>query len=134
MRLGWLAVAGTLITGACAGGDAAAESGAAGAVAQTGTVIEVHMQSGIDGERFTPPDVTAQRGDVVRFVLDAGVHNVAFPADQNLAGVKLPDASPYLQVPGQTYDLVVDLPAGTYNYHCEPHAVLGMIGTLTVTD
>jgi plastocyanin len=78
--------------------------------------------------------LTVKRGDVVRFVLESGVHNVSFPADQNVAGVKLPEASPYLQVPGQTYDLLIDLPAGEYTYHCDPHAILGMVGKLTVLD
>jgi plastocyanin len=40
-----------------------------------------------------------------------------------------------LQLPGQTHDVLVDLPAGkSYYFHCDPHALLGMIGQLTVKD
>jgi plastocyanin len=28
----------------------------------------------------------------------------------------------------------VDLPAGDYKFQCDPHAALGMVGTLTVTE
>jgi plastocyanin len=124
-----------VVATACGTGDAA-QTGAAGSrpsVEPTGTVIEVAMNS-IGGETFGPAELTVRRGDVVRFVLESGVHNVSFPADQNISTVQLPEASPYLQVPGQTWDLLVDLPAGTYTYHCDPHAVLGMVGTLTVLD
>jgi plastocyanin len=113
---------------ATAGADAAAPS-----VTPTGNVVEVEMISG-NGEIFGPDEVTVQRGDVVRFKLVAGVHNASFPASKNPSGVRLPAATPYLQVPGQTYDLLVDLPAGTYHYQCDPHVALGMFGTLHVTD
>jgi plastocyanin len=124
-----------LILGGCGDSAAPASTGgsASAAVATTGTVHEVQMISG-SGERFAPADLEVKRGDVVRFVLVAGVHNASFPPGQNPSGVKLPAATPYLQAPGQTHDMVIDLPAGEYNYHCDPHAALGMVGTITVTD
>jgi plastocyanin len=131
-----VATAGLVImAAACGTGDAAQTSAgsAVPSVEPTGTVIEVKMSS-VGGEVFGPAELSARRGDVVRFVLESGVHNVSFPADQNVAGVRLPDASPYLQIPGQYHDILIDLPAGEYNFHCDPHAVLGMVGTLTVTD
>jgi plastocyanin len=133
MKFGRLAAAmGLVVLTACGTGDAA-QTGSGPAVEPTGTVVEVKMNS-VGGETFGPDELTVQRGDVVRFVLESGVHNVSFPADQNLTGVRLPAASPYLQIPGQTWDLLVDLPAGEYTYHCDPHAVLGMVGKLTVLD
>jgi plastocyanin len=113
---------------ACAdGGDAALEP--------TGNVVEVEMISAPgQGEVFTPADLTVQRGDVVRFVLVSGVHNAAFHADRNPSGVDLPEATPYLQAPGQTHDLLIDLPPGEYEYVCDPHVPMGMIGKLTVTS
>jgi plastocyanin len=134
------AVAGlTLALAACGGADAAPRQGGAseGKVAAsasaTGNVIEVKMVSG-SGERFEPANFTAKRGDVVRFVLVAGVHNVSFPAANNVSGVQLPATSPYLQAPGQSYEFTVEQPAGEYNYQCDPHAALGMVGTMTVVD
>jgi plastocyanin len=124
-----------VIAAACGTGDAAQTAGgkAVPTVEPTGVVHEVAMRS-VGGEVFGPAELTVQRGDVVRFVLESGVHNVSFPADQNLAGVRLPEASPFLQIPGQTHDILIDLPAGEYHYICDPHAMLGMVGTLTVTD
>ncbi|HSJ25316.1 MAG TPA: plastocyanin/azurin family copper-binding protein [Longimicrobiales bacterium] len=126
----------TLAAAACGSGDAApaGERGdRAPSVEPTGTVHEVTMAS-IGGERFGPDELTVQRGDVVRFVLESGVHNVSFPADVNVAGVALPEASPFLQVPGQHHDILIDMPAGEYTFHCDPHVFLGMVGKLTVLD
>jgi plastocyanin len=102
-------------------------------VEPTGNVVEVLMVSG-RGEIFDPGHVTVKRGDVLRFRLEMGVHNASWPADQNPSGVRLPETTPYLQVPGQTHDVLIDMPPGEYTYHCDPHAVLGMIGTLTVEE
>lgn len=124
---------------ACGGpADSPAEAGrgsdpASPAVEPTGTVIEVKMSS-IGGERFIPADIEARRGDVIRFVLESGVHNVSFPSDRNPAGVSLPGTGPFLQLPGQTYDVVVDFPTGDYFYQCDPHAALGMVGTIKVRE
>lgn len=132
----------TLFATACGGDTAAKASPASGSgaqaaaepsVAPTGVVHEVKMISG-NGERFEPAELTVQAGDVVRFVLVAGVHNASFPAAKNPSGVTLPPATPYLQAPGQTHDLVIDLPPGEYHFQCDPHVALGMVGTLTVTD
>ena len=40
--------------------------------------------------------------------------------------------SDFLQLPGQTWDLAVKMPAGTYYFQCDPHAALGMKGHLIV--
>lgn len=134
------------VLAACGGADAAetaAEPAAAAnalasapaAAPATGNVFEVEMKSnpGV-GEVFGPGELTVKRGDVVRFKLVSGVHNASFPANKNPSGVALPAASPYLQAPGQTHDLQIDLPAGEYHYQCDPHAALGMVGKLIVTD
>lgn len=115
-------------------GDEAAAVGAApaAAAAPTGNVVEVKMVTDGAGNYFEPKDVTVSRGDVVRFVLVSGVHNVSFPSSSNSGLQSLPAASPYLQLPGQTHDLAVEVPAGVYTFQCDPHAALGMVGTLTV--
>ena len=130
---------------ACGGADAGSTAAtgsalaptaeAASSVPATGNVLEVEMMSNPgQGEVFGPAELTVRRGDVVRFKLVSGVHNASFPAAKNPAGVKLPAATPYLQAPGQTHDVAIDLPAGEYHYQCDPHVALGMVGTLIVTD
>lgn len=125
--------------GACGSQEAAASGGEQGFVAAeaaapaaTGTVIDVKMITDDKGNYFEPADITAKPGDVLRFILVSGVHNVSFPAASNADASALPEMSPYLQLPGQTYDLAVSLAAGDYTFQCDPHAALGMVGTLTV--
>lgn len=137
VKLAAAAMGVTLALGACGGpdgsGPAASGTDRSPSVTPTGTVVEVLMVSG-RGELFEPDHVTVKRGDVVRFKLEMGVHNASWPAELNPSGVRLPEASPYLQLPGQTHDVLIDMPAGEYTFQCDPHAVLGMIGKLTVED
>lgn len=102
-------------------------------VALTGDTILVEMITDAKGNYFKPADFTAKRGDVIRFTLVMGVHDVHFVADSNVGVPGLPPVSDMLQLPGQTFDMVVAMPAGgTYFYHCDPHAMLGMVGHVTV--
>lgn len=82
-----------------------------------------------------PATTVAQRGDTLRFTEASGaLHNVRFT--KQAPGAKLGAASttPYLTAKGQTYDVVVDqrFAAGTYEFVCDPHAAIGMKGTLVV--
>ncbi|HEV8234108.1 MAG TPA: plastocyanin/azurin family copper-binding protein [Gemmatimonadaceae bacterium] len=81
---------------------------------------------------FRPAKVEAHRGDVIRFTLKAGVHNVHFLPDSNPGKGGLPAASDMLQIPGQTYDVKVTFEPGKYYFQCDPHALLGMKGQLEV--
>lgn len=118
------------VTPATDAGTSAAVAPAAG-----GQVIEIEMtMTGPDGNpAFVPAKVTAKQGDVLRFVNKDNVHNVHFTKANNPAAATLPPPSPYLTQPGQTYELKVELPAGTYDYICDPHAAMGMVGQVTVT-
>lgn len=105
----------------------------AAAAAPTGKIITVEMFSDEKGNRFVPADVEAHPGDVVRFSVGVGVHNVHFLPDSNPGVPNLPEASEMLQLPGQTYDVPVNFAAGkTYKFQCDPHALLGMQGHLKV--
>lgn len=97
-----------------------------------GKVITVQLTTDEVGSHFIPKDFEAHRGDVVRFTLGQGVHNVHFLPDSNPGKQGLPPASDLLQLPGQTYDLKVTLAPGKYYFQCDPHASLGMIGHMTV--
>jgi len=84
---------------------------------------------------FAPDLVTVQRGDTVRFIEDASVmHNVHFTSHPQGAKLGSATSGPYLTSLGQKYDVVIDarFPEGKYEFVCDPHAMLGMHGTLVV--
>jgi plastocyanin len=149
----WAALAAALTLAACGGaseqttgaeiappaGQAASENAAPDAGGpQTpdagGQVVTVEMLTDEQGNNvFRPADVTARKGDVVRFTLVSGVHNVHFVADSNPGAQGLPTKpGDMLQLPGQTYDVKVTSGPGRYFYQCDPHALLGMVGHVTV--
>ena len=98
-------------------------------------VITIEMTTDAQGNnKFSPARFEAHRGDVLRFTLVTGVHNVHFLADSNPPGLALPPASALLQLPGQTVDIKVTWPEGKYYFQCDPHALLGMIGRVEVED
>lgn len=95
-------------------------------------VIKVELVTDDQGNnRFVPNDIEADDGDVLRFTLVVGVHNVHFVADSNKS-ITTPPPSEMLQAPGQTHDVAVDWPKGRYYFQCDPHALLGMTGHVTV--
>ena len=146
----WASVIGLVVAGvvgaACGGGgeqkaapapagQAAGQAGGPVTPGPGGKVITVEMNTDDQGNnRFTPADFEANQGDVIRFTLVTGVHNAHFLADSNPGAQGLPPAGPLLQVPGQTYDVAVSFPPGRYFYQCDPHALLGMIGHVTVKE
>jgi len=98
-----------------------------------GKVIEVHLLTDDQGNnKFEPKEIEAHQGDVIRFTLKTGVHNVDFLPDSNTIKTGLPGASALLQLPGQAVDLKVTLAPGKYYFQCDPHAALGMKGRLEV--
>lgn len=99
-----------------------------------GRIIVVEMYSDANGNYFKPADFEVHRGDVIRFTLKSGVHNINFLADSNSGKANLPPMSDMLQLPEQTYDLKVTLAEGSYYYQCDPHAALGMKGHIKVGD
>ena len=133
---------------ACGGAEQAADSShsavpAAPAAAADGSeqtpdpggqVIKVDMLTDDQGNNiFRPAEFSAKRGDVVRFTLVSGVHNVHFPADSNPNAQGLPTVpGAMLQLPGQTYDVKIAAAPGKYFFQCDPHALLGMVGRVTV--
>ena len=103
------------------------------------------MLGDANGYRFEPASVTAQVGDVVRFVnVSGGPHNVAFSADRiptgaattlqkNMGETDGALSGAMIFDPGAVYTVsLAGLPAGTYNYYCMPHLAMKMTGRITV--
>jgi plastocyanin len=135
-----------LLLVACGGDKGSATDTAAGGVPSlaaapsnvpkpTGTVITIEMITDETGNYFKPKVIEAKPGDVLKFVLVAGVHNVHFLADSNPGVPDLPAVSTFAQLPGQEILVPVNFAAGkSYYFQCDPHALLGMVGTLQVED
>jgi plastocyanin len=100
----------------------------------TGKVITVNVTTDEKGNYFSPAEIEAKEGDVLRFTLVTGVHNVHFLADSNAGHSNLPPASDMLQLPGQTYDVPLTFGEGTFYFQCDPHVALGMKGHVKVED
>ena len=100
----------------------------------TGKTVTVTLNSDEKGNYFEPAKFEVHRGDVVRFTLKSGVHNVHFLPDSNAGKSNLPPASDMLQLPDQTFDVPVNFTEGTYYFQCDPHAALGMMGHMKVED
>ncbi len=114
----------------------AGDQTAAAAPAGQGQVIEIHMKTTNGGSSgvFEPAQVTAKKGDILRFVNDGGAaHNANFAgAPENAGKSGLPGATPYATAAGQSVDVPVTMEPGTYAFQCDPHAAMGMKGQLTV--
>lgn len=76
---------------------------------------------------YSPASVTVSAGDTVRFQWVAGSHPTSSTTGDWAGFVFFP-----LNSSQPTYDLVMPSP-GTFNYQCDFHAGIGMIGTITVT-
>ena len=134
-----LTIAAAILAAAC-GKDTKPGSGATAAAgekpkeagATSGHTIVVELYTDSSGNYFKPAEIEAKVGDVVRFTLKMGVHNVHFLPDSNAGKSGLPPASDMLQLPDQTYDLPVSFAKGTYYFQCDPHEALGMKGHLKV--
>jgi len=73
---------------------------------------------------FTPQALTVAPGDTVVWTNTQGSHNVHHSGNPSLFGNNVGS--------GWTYTFVFNLPVGVYNYVCEPHATMGMTGSVTV--
>ena len=139
------------LAAACGGGDDTADTattdtsttapttGTTTTPAGDAVVVQVTTTANGASGTFEPQNVTVRRGQTIRWVIQPGpvvaAHNVSFTTAQgNPAGFTPPADSPYIQNPGDQFEMAVDLPAGTYNYTCTPHAAMGMNGTITVTE
>lgn len=138
-QIRFVTLAAGLALSACArkdaapGGDSSTPAAATPAAATpTGKIVAVELNSDGTGNYFKPAELKAHRGDIIRFILKSGVHNVHFLADSNPGKSNLPAPSDMLQLPDQTLDLPVNFAPGTYYFQCDPHAMLGMKGHLKV--
>jgi len=109
----------------------------------TGKTVEVKMVGDGTTFKFDPANVTIKAGDGVKFtVVSMPPHDIAFTGVSAAAKAQLmanmPNqakelTSPMMMTANENYTIsFAKVPPGTYNYNCEPHAAMGMKGTITV--
>lgn len=109
----------------------------------TGKTVEVKMIGDGTTYKFEPAEIELKQGDGVKFIMvSGGPHNVAFidtpAAAQAQLSANMPQqmkelTSPMMMTANENYVVsFANVPAGTYNFHCEPHAAMGMKGKITV--
>lgn len=102
----------------------------------TGTIAKEHIvqvftdnQNGITA--FKPKYLLIKKGDTVTWVNTINdLHNVITYPDgfpEGATGFE----SPYLEKQGDKWSYTFET-VGTYQYHCIPHVLMGMRGTITV--
>ena len=84
----------------------------------------------VTSNQFTPSALTIEVGDEVVWTNNGGSHNVngttaTFPDNPESFGNSVGT--------GWTYSFTFNT-AGEYDYQCDPHVGLGMVGTITVTE
>ena len=82
----------------------------------------------VSNYKFSPANLTVTAGDEVVWTNTGGTHNVdgkttVFPSNPVSFGNNLGS--------GWTYSFVFNT-AGTYDYQCDPHAAMGMVGKIVV--
>lgn len=81
--------------------------------------------------RFEPETFEVSSGATVLWVWDSAGHNVS-PGSQP-SGADWPGEDDTTYGSDKTYAYTFEV-AGTYEYHCDPHQSIGMVGSFTVTE
>lgn len=98
----------------------------------------VEMVTKDGGYHFSPHVVWVEAGGTVTFENVAGSHATAAYAPANDRPNRIPsDAEAWdsgiLSAEGATFEVTLDTP-GVYDYYCEPHEGLGMLGSIIVGE
>jgi plastocyanin len=115
-----------------AAATAGAATGTAAAAEEGGSSGPKVVEVGPGGQNiFKPAQVYVTPGTKVKFVWKGPGHNVH--------ATDVPDGADWdvqteIVGPPNEYEYTFDGPTGDYKYVCDPHASLGMKGTITVTE
>ena len=103
--------------------------GMVGNIVVTGVISIKHIVN-VSNYKFTPKELQIEVGDTVEWQNTQGSHNVngtttTFPSNPESFGNSIGS--------GWKYQHVFKT-AGKYDYHCDPHAAGGMVGSIEVKD
>lgn len=130
--LAGLAVLGLLLAGCSSGGSSSAAPPATAPPATTSSASPAASTGGPlaatltqDNFSFSPAKLTVKSGSTITLTNANAITSHNFTIDGQ--GVNVTNAA------GQSQDVTLNLPPGTYPFFCSFHVSQGMKGTLTVT-
>lgn len=100
------------------------------------------MRSDATGAKvgFSPRGLAIAPGDVVRWVMDGpNVHTTtAYHPSNGNAPLRMPPTarpwdSGFMMKPGDRFEVTFTVP-GVYDYFCQPHEAVGMVGRIVVGE
>lgn len=107
--------------------------------AESDETVEVGMITDNQGSYFDPKGLLIEPGTSVRFVNKSGSHgSTAYHPDNDDHPLRIPEeATPWdsgvFTEPDKTYEVTFDI-EGVYDYYCQPHESLGMVGRIIVAE
>jgi plastocyanin len=109
------------------------------AVAQEGAggeVIEVRMVTEGQDFYFDPVGLRVEPGTTIRFINESGQHTATAYCEDNGKATRIPEGaecwdSGMLVEEGATFEVTLT-EEGVYDYFCQPHEALGMVGRIVV--
>jgi plastocyanin len=112
--------------GTTTGGNATTTGGGGGGggVTRTVNLVDYAYEPGTEEPLYIAP------GTTVEFVWKTDTHNIN--VDSQPEGASWPGHDP-VEGAGFTYSYTFET-LGTYEYHCDPHENLGMVGTIVVNE
>lgn len=99
------------------------------ALAQTTHNVTV----GSGGNRFTPKDIAIQVGDKVVWTWSVGIHNVNSQDGYFSSGAPVGPPMSFSLVFDEAFLIGAPISGNRYDYQCDVHVGLGMVGSVTVT-
>lgn len=101
--------------------------------------VEIRMITDNQGSYFDPKGLLVEPGTAVRFVNESGGHGAtAYHPDNDDQPLRIPEeAAPWdsgvFTEPDEAYEVTLDI-EGVYDYYCQPHESLGMVGRIIVGE
>jgi plastocyanin len=106
-------------------------------IATTSAAAEVVHEIRVVDHRFIPASLTVNEGDTVRWVWEADFHNVVsgniFSPDGAFQSATLNRGGSFEMVFDRNLLRSFPHSGNVYKYYCEPHAAMGMTGSITVS-
>ena len=104
------------------------------AFAQEGEVVTIEMITEGGQFYYDPVGIQVEPGTTIRFVNASGSHNTVSYSADNDRPQRIPEgAEGWASAIGQDFEVTLSA-EGVYDFFCQPHEALGMVGRIVVGD